>query len=622
MSKPRGPFTKILNFKTNPYISICHMKTKLFSLLLLTLHLTCFSQSNLNEVQLDTTLTALQELTGTVGFSVAVVKGKEVIYSKGFGFSDLENEQKADENTLYPIGSTSKAFTVGLLGIMEEEKGLSFNDSPRKYLPELEFYNDELNNNITILDMVSHRTGLPRHDLSWYLFPTNNKDSLLSRVQYQEPFTDIRTQWYYNNFMYLAQGLITEKLTGKSWEDNIRERFFNPLDMSRSNLSIKELEGATNISKGYALENFETNKLLPYYDIAAISPAGSINSSVAEMANWLKVWLNEGQYNGKQILPKSYVEKAINPLMLVGNGIADKQFPDQYLNSYGYAWFVSSYKGHYRLEHGGNIDGFSANVSFFPTDKVGIVVLTNQNGSALPTLVRNTVSDMLLDLSETDWKAYYSEKIEEIKASEEKKKAGEKKSRILNTTPSHELTAYTGKYDHPAYGSFKIVYENDSLFARFTRKDAFLDHKHYDVFKPYLINNKKADTISGLGFNFNFQTNDLGDIETVRLKFEPTLDPIIFTRTPEQTDVDPQILASYVGTYTLSGAELKVYMKEENLRLLVPGQPEYTLIPVTENEFLIKGLSGFKANFVPRDNSVDLMLLQPNGTFTATKKKV
>ena len=393
--------------------------TKYFAFLLLFISTSVFAQTNFNEKNLDKKLLELQKTTKTVGFSVAIVKGNEIIYSKGFGYRDLEQKLKVDENTLFAIGSTTKAFTTALLGIMEEENGLSFNDSPKKYLPELEFYNDELNNTITILDMVSHRTGLPRHDWSWYLFPTDDKSELIARVEYQEPFTGIREQWYYNNFMYLAQGLITEKLTGKSWEDNIRERFFKPLNMTTSTLSIEELKEQSNISKGYSLEDFETSNVTPYYDIASMSPAGSINSSAKEMANWLKVWLNEGKFNNKQIIPAKYVEKAINPLMLVGNGIADEQFPDQHLNSYGYAWFISSYKGHYRLEHGGNIDGFSANVSFFPTDDIGIVVLVNQDGSGLPTLVRNAISDEILGLEKTDWKTYYNEIISSLKKQEE-----------------------------------------------------------------------------------------------------------------------------------------------------------------------------------------------------------
>ncbi|GAB3218207.1 serine hydrolase [Algoriphagus aestuariicola] len=523
------------------------MNKLLFALLLLCTSTLSCAQKLLDTKRLEEKLTAIQAATKTVGFSVAIVKGDQVIYSKGFGYRDLENKVDADENTLYAIGSSSKAFTVALLGIMEEEKGLKFTDSPRKYLTQLEFYNDELNDQVTILDMVSHRTGLPRHDLSWYLFPTESKDSLLARVKYQEPFTGIREQWYYNNFMYLAQGLITEKLTGKSWEDNIRERFFEPLQMTRSNLSIAELQQQTNSAKGYTLENFESSKVTPYYNIAAISPAGSINSSVKDMANWVRIWLNDGMLGETQILPKSYVAKAANPLMLVGGGISDPKFPDQHLNSYGYAWFTSSYKGHYRMEHGGNIDGFSANVAIFPSDSLGIVVLSNQNGSALPTLVRNTISDELLGLTKTDWVSHYEKIVEKAKEQQAKSKEDDKSSKIPNTRPSHSLVEYTGKYEHPGYGAFKVELANDSLWAQFTRQRTYLSHTHYDVFALYPVKDGKVDTLSTVGINVNFQTNDLGDIAGADIKAEPTLDPLFFTRSPETATVTEDTLEKLRG---------------------------------------------------------------------------
>lgn len=578
-----------------------------------------FSQTKLNEKSLDKKLKEIQDATQTVGFSVAIVRGNEVIYAKGFGYSDLELKIKADENTLFPIGSTSKAFTTALLGILEAEKGLKFTDSPRKYLPELEFYNDELNNKITILDMVSHRTGLPRHDLSWYLFPTENRDSLLVRVKYQEPFTGIREQWFYNNFMFLAQGLIAEKITGKTWEENIRARFFSPLNMSTSNLTIEELKKQSNISKGYSLENFETNKAVPYYNIAAISPAGSINSSAIEMANWLKVWLNEGKFNETQVLPKSYVKKAVNPLMLLGEGIKDPQFPDQHLSSYGYAWFTSSYKGHYRLEHGGNIDGFSANVSFFPSDKIGIVILSNQDGSALPSLVRNTISDEILNLHATNWVDYYTKKMEPIKEQLKANKKIVEENKTSHSIPTHPLEEYTGNYTHPGYGTVKITLVNDSLWANFTREKAYLKNSNYAIFKAYMLQDSKVNS-DDLGFNFNFQSNDLGDIESVKLKLEPTLEPLIFKRTPSEAAVSTSTLNTYAGVYLLSGTELKIFVKAENLMLLVPGQPEYTLIPLKENEFSIQGVSGYKAEFKEIEGKLNLILHQPNGVFSAVKK--
>jgi len=385
--------------------------------------------------------------------------------------------------------------------------------------------------------------------------------------------------------------------------------------MKHSNLTIRELEESTNISKGYILENFTSNKLSPYYNIAAISPAGSINSSAKEMANWLTIWLNKGKFNNTQVLPESYVKKAINPLMLVGNGIADEKFPDQHLNSYGYAWFISSYKGHYRLEHGGNIDGFSANVSFFPYDNIGIVVLANQDGSALPTLVRNAISDEMLHLEKTDWVTHYNEKLTEAKKQQEEKKKTETESKTSNTIPTHSLLEYTGNYSHKGYGTINLEIKNDSLWAHFTREKAYLEHTHYDIFKPYLVKNNKVNTENGLGFNFNFKTNDLGDIEGAYLKLEPTLEPLFFKRAPNEVDISETELQKYVGSYFLSGAELKVSLKDKKLMLLVPQQPEYTLIPIEDNTFVIKGLSAYKAEF----SGTNLILHQPNGIFTASK---
>ena len=291
-----------------------------------------FAQSDKRLKGLEKDLNEILELTKTPGFAVAIVEGKKIIYAKGFGYSDYENKIPADENTLYAIGSSSKAFTASILGQLRQEDKLSFEESPLKYVTDLKFYNDEMNNNIIIKDLMCHRTGLPRHDFSWYLFPTNNKDSLLLRVEHHEPFIGVRQQWYYNNFMFLAQGVIAERITGKSWEDNIKERFFKPLGMTRSNASIEELEKSSNAAFGYELKKDSIISKMDYYHIAGMSPAGSINSSVNEMSNWLITWINKGKFNDEQILPEAYINEAISSQMVVSGALPDKEFP-------GYAFF-------------------------------------------------------------------------------------------------------------------------------------------------------------------------------------------------------------------------------------------------------------------------------------------
>lgn len=576
-----------------------------------------FGQDSKVISKLDKELALLMNDTKTVGYAVAIVKGDKIIYSKGFGFRDLEGKKKVDEHTLFAIGSTSKAFTTALLGVLEEKKDFSFHDNPRKYIPELEFYNDELNSKLTVLDLVSHRTGIPRHDFSWYLFPTKNKDSLLQRVKYHEPFTGIREHWYYNNFMYLTQGVIAERLTGKSWEENVKEQFFQPLKMSRSNTSLKEWLSDENRSFGYQLVDYKNSVKTDYFDISGMSPAGSINSSVNEMSNWLIAWINNGKYNENQVIPEQYIQRAIQPQMIM-DGLSNPELPSQHLNSYAYAWMVSSYKGHYRLEHGGNIDGFSANVCFFPTDSLGIVVLTNQDGSSLPALARNTIADYLLDVEHTDWRKKHVEKMSAV--IEDKNESKEEETARIGTHRS--LVEFEGEYSHKGYGTFSITLKNDSLFAQFPVLKMYLSPYRNDVFEPFLYKNGKVDSTDEINIKFNFGSNDLGEIDGVGLKVEPTLpEAIKFKRTPKVTMVSDEVLSQYIGKYELSGMKLTVRSNENStLFLTVPGQPEYTLLPVSDSIFVLKDLNGYKVEFIQDEKGIMKMnLIQPNGTFSATK---
>lgn len=573
---------------------------------------------------IEVELNKILQSTKAAGFAVAVVEGDKIIYAKGFGYRDYENKVPVDANTLFAIGSSSKAFTSAILGQLRKEAKLSFEDSPRKYIPELNFFKDNMNNNIIIKDLMCHRTGMSRHDAAWYFFPSVSKDSLILRLAHQEPFAGVREKWLYNNFMFLAQGVIAERLTGKSWEDNIKERFFQPLGMTRSNASIGEMKTATNAAFGYDLKKETVISKMEYYDISGMSPAGSINSSVNDMSNWMITWLNKGKFKGQQLIPEDYIEESMSSQMVIGGALPDKENPDIHFANYGYGWFLKSYKGHYRVNHGGNIDGFSADVTLYPSDNIGIVVLSNQNGSAVPGLVRNTISDYILKVNKTDFvKMYNDDKAKTKKAeSEVKKKAAAEK--IVNTKPSHILQEYTGKYSNPGYGEFTIVNQNDSLFANFKFKKLYLRHAHYDIFEPFEVNNKMIDTTENDGnIRFNFVTNDMGDIASLKVKLDELLGPIEFKRKPNTIKVSKEVLAQYVGEYELTGMTVKVYTKDDaKLFLFVAGQPEYELLATGTHQFSFKTLEGFKVKFVEEaDKTIkSVILIQPNGKFTAKRK--
>jgi CubicO group peptidase (beta-lactamase class C family) len=604
------------------------MKQLLLFLLIFLVSLSSIAQKQKNDNPfsgLDAELEKVLDTWKVAGFAVAVVEKDKIIYSKGFGYRDYENKIPVTPNTLFAIGSSSKAFTSGLLGVLREEGKLSFDDSPIKHIPELRFFNNEMNNLITIKDIMTHRTGLPRHDLSWYFFTTQSRDSLMQRIQYQEPFAKPREQWYYNNFMFLTQGVIAERISGKSWEDILQEKFFVPLEMKTSNAVISGLKNGKDASFGYEVKNDSIIKKMDYYDIAAMGPAGSINSSVYEMSNWLITWINGGKFKGNQILPEAYVKEAMSPQMIMANSIPDKEFPDMHISTYGYGWMVSSYKGHYRVEHGGNINGFSANAAFFPMDSLGIVVLSNQNGSPIPGIVRNIISDRLLKVDKTDWNKIQKEKADEAKKQAAANQAQSSSIQKKGTKTSHLLAEFTGEYSHPGYGMVNIQFERDSLFANTPYQKVWLKHFHYNIFSLVGIENGKVDTTTVSPMQFNFRINNMGEIASLSFKAEPMIDAIEFKREPKEIEIDKETLEKYTGDYDLGGQVAKFYLKEGNentLFLFVPGQPEYDLLAIGKHKFALKIAEGYTIVFTEDESGkiIEAIFNQPNGVFKAKRK--
>ncbi len=573
------------------------------------------------EVKLQALLTEWK----VAGFAVAVVEKNKIIYAKGFGYRDLENKKPVTPNTLFAIGSCSKAFTSSLLGILRNENKISFEERPSKYVADLQFFNTDMNDNIIVKDLMTHRTGLPRHDFSWYLFNTSNRDSLIQRIKYHEPSFGVRKQWQYNNFMFLLQGVIIEKITKNSWEVNIADKIFKPLGMNTSNTTIVELEKSSEPSLGYEVKKDAITKM-DYYNINGMAPAGSINSSVNEMTSWMVTWINGGKFNGKEILPASYVSEAISSQMVISGGLPTKEHSDIQFSNYGYGWFLASYKGHFRVEHGGNIDGFSASTCIFPTDSIGIVVLVNQNGSPVPSIVRNLFADRMLKLPQTEWSRELKDARDKRKKDETETTAKATSGQKKGTKPSHVLEEFEGNYSHLGYGQFTLKVNRDSLFAQLGERQWWLKHFHYDIFQPFELDaNHKIDSTEKNTIRFNFFTGLTGDIEKVFINdFEPSLaKPLEFGRQADIKEIKEEDLKLYVGEYELGGLVAKVYIKDKKkLFLFVPGQPEYELSYLGNYKFALKTLSGYKIEFEKVTDAIaSCNFIQPNGIFKARRKK-
>ncbi len=300
------------------------MKKLLLSLSIFTILIAHAQEKNQNTDKrfagLDTAFARVLSVWKGAGFAVVVVEKNKVVYSNGFGYRNYEEKIPVTTNTLFAIGSCTKAFTATLIGELASKGELDIDKPVRDYLPELKFYNDDMNDRITLRDMMCHRTGLPRHDYSWYLFSTSSRDSLIKRMQWLEPNAKVRDKWQYNNFMFMLQGAVVEKLTHQSWETNIRENIFLPLGMNHSNTSIPEMEKDPDAALGYDVKdssNIRYTHRMDYFHIDAMGPAGSINSSVSDMSAWLITWIHGGKFNGKEIIPAGFAKEAMSSQMII-----------------------------------------------------------------------------------------------------------------------------------------------------------------------------------------------------------------------------------------------------------------------------------------------------------------
>lgn len=568
---------------------------------------------------IDTLLEKILTDYHVAGFSVAVVHKDSLVYAKGFGYRDYEKKLPATPHTLYAIGSSSKAFTAALLGKLFGDS-LSLDDKITQHLPRLQFQ-DGREARVTVRDLITHRTGLSRYDYSWYVFNSDNRDSLLARVKHMKPTADLRMKWQYNNFMYLAQGMIAERMTGKTWEENIRTHFFTPLGMTRSNFDVSTMGSDADASLGYKVTEKDSIKKIPYYEISGMGPAGSINSSVLEMANWLKLWIHGGQSGKDRLLPAAYVSDAMSSQMVISPELPGKEYPDIHLGNYGLGWMIVSYRGHYRVEHGGNIDGFSASTAFFPSDSLGIVVLTNQNGSDVPGVVRNLIADRFLGLPFADWHTSGVKKKDTAAVDTGRQQLD--MARIAGTKPTHVPADYTGVYDNKAYGTFTVRLDGDTLKTTLGRERVWLSHYHYDVFELKEIGGDgRADTASG-GLKINFRTGFDGQVESAAIAMDdPSGDPVVFRRQPPATDVSAGQLQAYVGTYQISGMTIKVTVVDGVLFMDVPGQTNYEIVARGGHYFKLKIADGYGVRFEVDDSTgktTAMHLIQPNGTFRADR---
>ncbi len=544
------------------------------------------------------------------GLAIAIVQDNQIIFCEGFGLRDVEKGLKVTPKTLFAIGSCTKAFTTMAMGILADRGKLDWDKPVRNYLPTFKLYDSYATEHITPRDLVTHRSGLPRHDDVWYGTPFTRQE-IVERLQYLEPSHELRTVFQYQNLMYMTAGYLVGQIAGSSWEEFVQQEIFNPLSMEGSNFSVVKSQEADDFALPYQEKDDEV-KEIPFRNIDAVGPAGSINAHVTDMAKWLLLHLNQGKYDDKQIISSGNLSQMHMPQFVTPGPL---EYEEILYSSYGLGWGITAYRGHNFIQHGGGIDGFSALTTLMPQDKIGVVVLTNMNGTPLPSILTYQICDRLLGLDEVPWNERIKKKVDEAKEAAEKAKETTSSDRKTGTQPSHPLEDYTGNFEHPAYGIVSIEINDTHLKATHYSTVYELQHYHYDIFEL------KSELLE-ITERLSFFTDTKGNITSLSIPLEHTVKDIVFTRMPDKGMMEASFLEKFVGEYELSDQILSISLRENSLILSIPGQPDYELVPYKGTEFKLKDLSGFSITFTidAAESVTEAVITQPNGVFKASKK--
>ena len=546
------------------------------------------------------------------GIGVGIVVKDKLVFAKGYGYRDYGKKVPYTPTTTQPIASNTKLFTAVAAGLLVDEGKLDWDKPIRQFVPSIQFYNDDLNRTVTIRDMLSHRTGITRHDLIWFKSDFTQKE-LFERLKYLEPSENPRSVFLYNNMMYSGSGYAIEPLSGKPWESFVRERILTPLGMTSTTFTIADMLKTAEPGVPFTERRDNTELYsIPYYsDAIGVAPAGAINSNIVDLSKWLIALMNGGKLNGTQVIPADVIRQTLAPSIALPNTGLEVRGWGEILNSYyGMGRWTASYRGHFLAYHGGDLPGFHSQVSTMPYDSIGVIVLVIGNHAApLYNIVSYNVYERLLGMSLTPW----SERLNTIRLkNKEADKAARAKAgagQVANTRPSHPTQDYLGEFEHPAYGVLTILQGDTSLMFDFHKIKLPLSHFHYDRFDT-------PDDEEDGKWSVNFLTNPQGEIDRAELSLDEAA--VAFTRRVPAVLSAAATLRQYLGTYlTPNGGKFDVVLRPDGtLAIQNPGGTFQNLIPWQPNRFRIKEFADVVYEFVVSNGKVtELKVSDPSGEY-------
>lgn len=507
---------------------------------------------------------------GIPGVALAIVKDDKVIYLKGLGYKDLENKAAVTPDTQFAIGSATKAFTALSVLMTADEGKLSLDDSPKKLLPYFKMYDPETDRNITIRDLLCHSSGLNRTDLAMVTGKLT-RNELIQVAAQAKPTAKLREKFQYQNIMFTAAGEIVANAQKMPWERFIPERVLKPLGMKNTSMSIAEMERSKDHSYGYNY-NFDTKETtrLPYRELVQIAPAGSINSSARDMAEWLRFVMNGGTVNGKRLVSEANYAEWLKPQMKIAGTM-----------SYGFGWFLQEWNGMKVVQHGGNIDGFNSMVAMIPEKKLGFVMLTNVSASSLGN-----------DLMPIVWQNLLGSPAETTRL------------------PLKTMQLLAGKYG-TAERAVEVKIEGEDLYLVVPGQPPYkLERTAPRTFRA-------AGLPDGFGAKFTPETGDAAELELIQPQGNHKL-PRLSANAAAQS-ASSSAARELIGKYVTPMGDIEISEAAGAVTLNIAGQQPYTLVERSKDSYSMAPLPveqfSLKAKRDAAGKVAAIVVTQPAGEF-------
>ncbi|TPE42662.1 serine hydrolase [Pontibacter mangrovi] len=404
------------------------------------------------------------------GMAIAIVKNDSVIFAKGYGVLDNKKGGQVDANTLFGIASNSKAYTAAALATLVDQGKIKWEDKVKTYVPYLQLYDPFVTENLTIEDLLCHRVGFKTFsgDLLWYN-TTYSRPEIIERMRYLEPVYGFRDGYGYSNLMFITAGEVIEKVSGQKWEDYIQQTFFRPLGMNRSYTSVNDLKGVQNVASPHGFDENKKPYATTFTAWDSWNPAAGIFTSVNQQAQWMRLQLNHGTYNGKKI----FSEEASRNMWTVHNPFAvskeaEEITPSTHFSGAGLGWFLSDYEGRKMVYHSGGHEGMNSRTVLLPEEGLGIVILTNSMSSIMAPLANYTVDQFLQVKEGRDWSQFYLDRAAAARKAEAEASAKEpqEKKKKKKSKPTRSLEEYTGTYHSQLYGNATVSLKDGKLYLQ------------------------------------------------------------------------------------------------------------------------------------------------------------